>query len=124
MLEFCLFSVIFIFVCFFGFVIRKTGEHPENKHSREYFTVKDAYENKEYFEVWKQGKNTFHVIVEIEEGIYGDYIIERDLDNTVFEKTGFIPKDGNIKRIHNWLNDKHVVRVLNLEEEISNGYCH
>lgn len=111
-----------ILICFIGVVIKKTGLHADRKHEWIAKLVRKSYTKYGLYECWKEPDGTFHLICFISEGVYGDWVVVQGRGNKVFEKTAFIPKEGNINEIHLWLSRKNSVEVFDFEKEIDNGH--
>jgi hypothetical protein len=86
-------------------IINVLGKHG-NKH-KESQIVRDAFYKNGYIQIWQEkiDKTTFHYIVEIGDGRYGDWVVHQE-SGTNIEKTAFIPKDGKLISINNWLRSK------------------
>lgn len=98
-------GVFFIFISFVGIIIHTTTKHA-NKHP-EAEQVRKAFRKNGAFQIWQEkvDKKTFHYVVELENGIYGDWVVSCE-NGTNYEKTVFVPKDGKLSSIENWLKSK------------------
>lgn len=96
-----------LFISFFTVLIKKNSNHAEQGHNRTN-EIRKAYKNNGAFEIWQElkDKKTFHVIVLLNDGLYGDWIITRNSNGNIFEKSVFVPKDGSLDKIHIWLSGK------------------
>lgn len=94
-----------VFISFVGLIIHTTTKHA-NKHP-EAEQVRKAFRQNGAVQIWqeKEDKTTFHYVVEIENGRYGDWIVRCE-NGTNYEKTVFIPKDGKLSSIEKWLTPK------------------
>ena len=102
MIWFILIPII-IFVSFIGMFVNMNGRHA-SKHEESEKVRRAFYKNGSY-QVWQEiiNKNTFHHIVDMDNGTFGDYIVIMESNGTMTEKTVFIPKGGNYKAIISWL---------------------
>lgn len=93
------------FVSFFGLIINVLGKHA-NKHP-ESQSVREAFYKNGHVEIWqeKKDKRTFHYIVKMDNGQYGDWIVVQE-NGVNIEKTVLIPKKGTLNSIHDWLKSK------------------
>jgi hypothetical protein len=94
-----------LFVSFFGMIVNVLGKHGR-KHP-EAQKIRDAFHKKGHIQLWqeKEDKFTFHYIVDLGDGTYGDWVVHQD-KGTNIEKTAFIPKDGKLSSVENWLKQK------------------
>jgi hypothetical protein len=102
------FIIILILVCFFGAAKIKiivNGDHA-SKHKR-YKDIRYASDTEEALETWqeKYDKNTFHLIVKLSDGLYGDRVIIKTKKG-IYEKTAMLAKEGDLDHIHEWLERK------------------
>ncbi len=94
-----------LFVSFFGMIINVLTKHA-NKHP-EAQSVRDAFYKNGYIEIWQEkiDRRTFHYIVKMDDGTYGDWVVLQDNGSNI-EKTVMLPKHGNLNAIRNWLKPK------------------
>ena len=104
-----LFPFIFM-ICMVGSVVVKTtwnSRDLRSKHPRADEICAQCDKNGPT-EIWKQyGKDkVYHLIILLDDGLYGDWIVTKNRNGGNFEITCLIPKDGDLNRIHEWLSRK------------------
>lgn len=103
-------GILTLLVSFVGLFVHKTSNHADIKHIG-CELIREAFNKNGSYQVWQEklDKNVFHHIVEMGDGKFGDYVVYQNGD-TMYEKTVFIPKDGSLKSIKNYIKDKAIRR--------------
>lgn len=96
-------TVFTLLVSFVGILVHRTGNHAD-KHPNSN-KIRSAFEKNGSIGVWKEDNNTFHHLIDMEDGTYSDYVIFQD-GETSFEKTVFTPKDGKYENVLKYLKSK------------------
>lgn len=106
-MEILCFAVIIIFICFFAII--KNGNHADIYHPKDAKFVREAYQKNGFVRCYVEpDKITRHLIVELDDGRYGDLMIIKDVNGNNIEKNAFVPKDGSFEEIMKWLKRKNV----------------
>jgi hypothetical protein len=69
-------------------------------------TCRKNPERIQIFRERKPNENTFHLLCQMDNGLWGDWIVIVDHEGKKFEKTAFIPQDGSWKEVDHWLTRK------------------